>query len=252
MILGKISAVLILFTLAIFFYFSLIQSGEITGKMIVAHRGATDFEKENTIKAFEKAIKLEAEMVEFDVRKTKDNILIIMHNEEIDGFKINQLNYKEVEEKTNFHVPKFDEALKLLAGKTKINIELKEVGYETEVLEKTLKYFSEDEIIISSKYVSCLIRTKENYNIKTCLILGLNKFEKMSLFIGIFPKEKVKNSGADFLAINQLFANSNFLKNANTYNKQVFVWDVKTRESMNRFLKEKNIAGIITKNSVFF
>ena len=38
--------------------------------MIIAHRGASPFGKENTIESFKKAIDLAADMVEFDVRRT--------------------------------------------------------------------------------------------------------------------------------------------------------------------------------------
>ena len=45
--------------------------------MVIAHRGASALAPhENTLEAFQIAIDLKADMVEFDVRKTSDNILI--------------------------------------------------------------------------------------------------------------------------------------------------------------------------------
>ena len=50
------------------------------GKMtIAAHRGDCYNWYENTMTAFEKAIQAGADMIETDVRVSKDNILFLMH-----------------------------------------------------------------------------------------------------------------------------------------------------------------------------
>ncbi|MDN3666641.1 glycerophosphodiester phosphodiesterase [Algibacter miyuki] len=51
---------------------------------ICAHRGANKLYPENTISAFEEAVHLGAHMIEFDVRMTIDNKLIIMHDATVD------------------------------------------------------------------------------------------------------------------------------------------------------------------------
>jgi len=47
---------------------------------VSAHRGANEFAPENTLAAFRKAVELGADLIEIDVRKTKDNVNIIMHD----------------------------------------------------------------------------------------------------------------------------------------------------------------------------
>ncbi|MBM1105131.1 hypothetical protein JQC67_03160 [Aurantibacter crassamenti] len=51
---------------------------------ICAHRGANKTHPENTISAFKEAIRLGAQMIEFDVQLTKDEKLIIMHDATVD------------------------------------------------------------------------------------------------------------------------------------------------------------------------
>ncbi|CAZ95050.1 glycerophosphodiester phosphodiesterase [Zobellia galactanivorans] len=51
---------------------------------ICAHRGASKLHPENTISAFKEAVRLGAQMIEFDVRMTIDNKLIIMHDATVD------------------------------------------------------------------------------------------------------------------------------------------------------------------------
>ncbi len=46
---------------------------------IIAHRGVHDIYPENTIPAFERAIKLGADAIELDVRLTADNVPVIFH-----------------------------------------------------------------------------------------------------------------------------------------------------------------------------
>ena len=67
----------------------------------IAHRGAKGYEPENTLKAFQKALDLNADGIELDVHLSADAHLIVMHNETIDemtngkGF-INTLSLPEL------------------------------------------------------------------------------------------------------------------------------------------------------------
>ena len=51
---------------------------------VCAHRGASGTHPENTLEAFNEAIKLGCEMIEFDVRMTKDEHLVLLHDPLVD------------------------------------------------------------------------------------------------------------------------------------------------------------------------
>lgn len=51
---------------------------------ITAHRGASTHHPENTRSAFEAAINLGVESIEFDVRRTKDGGLVVIHDDRVD------------------------------------------------------------------------------------------------------------------------------------------------------------------------
>ena len=51
---------------------------------ICAHRGASATHPENTLLALQEAIRLGAQMLEFDVRQTRDGQLVLMHDETVD------------------------------------------------------------------------------------------------------------------------------------------------------------------------
>ena len=52
--------------------------------MVIAHRGDWRNAPENSIQAIQNCIDLGVDMVEIDVRKTKDNQLVLMHDETLD------------------------------------------------------------------------------------------------------------------------------------------------------------------------
>src|SRR3989304_3787971 len=52
--------------------------------IIIAHRGASAYEPENTLRSFKRAFELGADMIEFDVRLSRDRHLVIMHDEKVD------------------------------------------------------------------------------------------------------------------------------------------------------------------------
>jgi len=120
-----------------------------TKKLIIAHRGASSLSKENTIESFEKAIACDSDMIEFDVRKTRDGICIVYHDEFINDKMINELKYKQIKE-IDESIPTLEEVLKLTKGKIRLDVELKEDAYEEEVIKMLLRYFKEDEFVITS------------------------------------------------------------------------------------------------------
>src|SRR4030065_1388004 len=96
----------------------------INKKLIVAHRGAPGYAKENTIKSFGKAMALGADMIEFDVRRTKDNIFVVYHDGFIQGRAIKALTYEEISQITRnqgFNIPVVEEVLKWSRGKIKLD-----------------------------------------------------------------------------------------------------------------------------------
>ncbi len=49
----------------------------------IGHRGARAYASENTLTSFKKAIEIGVDAVELDVRKTKDNQLVVVHDADV-------------------------------------------------------------------------------------------------------------------------------------------------------------------------
>jgi glycerophosphoryl diester phosphodiesterase len=125
--------------------------------MVVAHRGASAEQPENTIAAFEAAIDAGADAVEFDVRMTADGHAVVMHDPDVsrttDGSGI--VSEMMLDEVVKLGIPTLEETLKLLSGRAAVDIEIKnspdEPGYTPDAepaVEATL--IALDEVAFSS------------------------------------------------------------------------------------------------------
>jgi glycerophosphoryl diester phosphodiesterase len=94
---------------------------------VLAHRGGTGPWGENTLEAFSGALRLGADGVELDVRRTADGRLVVHHDAEIEGGgAIHTLRAGELPD----WVSGLDEALETCAGAI-VNIELKNAPIES-------------------------------------------------------------------------------------------------------------------------
>lgn len=100
---------------------------------IIAHRGASAYEPENTLKAIERAIELDADLVEIDARLDKDAHVVAIHDERVDrttdgkgpveGMTLDRL--KALNAGSGEKIPTLKEVLDLVAGKIGLVIEIK-------------------------------------------------------------------------------------------------------------------------------
>jgi len=58
---------------------------------VIAHRGYSAAFRENTLEAYEQAIRVGADLVEIDLRKSKDGVLVCQHDATIGGVSVAEL-----------------------------------------------------------------------------------------------------------------------------------------------------------------
>ena len=99
---------------------------------MVAHRGASIEQPENTVEAFEAAIDAGADAVEFDVRMTAEGHAVVMHDPDVsrttDGTGL--VSEMTLEEIRKLGVPTLEEALRCLAGRAGADVEIKNLPGE--------------------------------------------------------------------------------------------------------------------------
>jgi glycerophosphoryl diester phosphodiesterase len=109
---------------------------------VIAHRGASAVEAENTLPAFEAAIGAGADAVEFDVRTSADGVVIVMHDDDVarttDGAGlVHELRLEEIKRlriRTSVggetDVPTLEEVLACVSGRAGVDIEIKSLPGE--------------------------------------------------------------------------------------------------------------------------
>jgi glycerophosphoryl diester phosphodiesterase len=223
---------------------------DITKKLIIGHRGAPSYAKENTINSFKKAMALGADMIEFDVRRTKDNVFIVYHDGFIQGKLIKELTYKEISKiarDRGFDLPTLEKVLKWSRGRIKLDVELKEEGYEKGIVELLSKYLKEDQFVITSFNDSSLKSIKDNYpDIKVGLLLGKFRAPLLTRISEFFSSKRYRKAKADFLAAHWKLLRFGFLERAQRSRKPVFVWTVNDEEMMWKLLHDKRVHAIVT------
>jgi glycerophosphoryl diester phosphodiesterase len=104
--------------------------------LVIAHRGDSTHALENSLEAFRLALSVPADMIEFDVRKSRDNYLYVIHDKEtgrtadsnIDIERSLSDDIARVRLKNGEPVPNLNDVLALVAGKVGLNIEIKSEG----------------------------------------------------------------------------------------------------------------------------
>lgn len=222
-----------------------------TKTLIIAHRGASGLVKfENTLVSFAKAIELGASMVEFDVRKTQDNLFVVFHDESINGIKISDLTYQQLldnSRKQGFDIPLLEDVLKFCRGKIKLDIELKEAGYELEIVNLVKKYLVYQDYVIKSFIDAAIIAVKKNDNkITTGLLLGLSNPQNLiaTRLSEFFPEFRLFITKADFVSPNYKFIKLGFVWRMKLINKNIYVWTINDKNLMAKIIKQGMFALI--------
>lgn len=217
---------------------------------IVAHRGASGLVgRDNTLESFQKAIEIKADMVEFDVRQTKDKVLVVHHDKNFADTPIAWQTYSNIEKEASqrgFHVPLFSEVLEMCHGRIFMDIEIKEHGFEKKVLKELNKYADISEYTIKSfnDKVSYTMK-KLNPDIVTGLLVGGENAKLKKSLNSIFPVRRLKACKADFVSPYYRCLRLGFIRRMKKAGYPVLVWTVNDRKLMKKLLT-KDIEALIT------
>ena len=146
-------------------------SYEMPERGICAHRGDMTTRPENTIAAFKEAIRLGVHMIEFDVYRTQDDKLVVMHDQTVDRTtngtgKIADLTLEQIKsldagswhssEFTGEKVPTFDEVLEIMPKNIWLNIHLKDSPETGQEIAKQLRRTGR----LHQAFLACDLATK--------------------------------------------------------------------------------------------
>ncbi|WP_026691121.1 glycerophosphodiester phosphodiesterase [Alteribacter aurantiacus] len=226
-----------------------------------AHRGASLDAPENTLAAFQLAIENNAHGIELDVHFSKDNKIIVCHDDNIKRTTNGKGWIKDFtsEELRSFDagswfsstfagekLPYLEEVLALCKSDTIINIEIKNVpffhkGIEERVLQEVKRFGLEEQTVISSFDHESLLTVQElNPYIKKGLLLYNN-------FIDLWGY--IKHSGLQVESIHPpyTFVDERFMEKSHSMGYKVMPYTVDDVKVVNQ-LENLNVDGLFTNN----
>ena len=230
------------------------NTNDIQKTLIIAHRGASSVAPENTLKAFNKAIELKADYIEFDVHQSKDGEIVIMHDSNtlratghfglINKMTLSEL--KELDCGGGEKILTLQELMQLAKGKIGLNCEIKARGFA----EKIIKILNEADIvettILSSFKHDILLRIKQ---LDSRIKLASLEPTRAGWIINWLLRKKMISFTTEnkFYAINPFYklVNLKLVQKAHKNNIKVFPWTVNS-ESIMKDLIKIGVDGIIT------
>lgn len=208
----------------------------------IAHRGARAYEPENTLSSFRKAMELGVDAIELDVRKTKDNELVVIHNADVNKTTngtglVNELTLEQIKElvtEKDDEIPTLEEVLDSVQKRVKLLIEIKEKGIEEQIISLIHKKGLLNNVIIISFHEDVLKKVRElNDEVETGLVYVRHKN----------PIKTALEIKAQFLLSLYRFTHSTMINKAHESGLKIIVWTINNKEEVAEYRK-KGVDGI--------
>ncbi|MFA5992748.1 MAG: glycerophosphodiester phosphodiesterase [Candidatus Pacearchaeota archaeon] len=218
--------------------------------IIIGHRGAGGYLNENTAESIKRALEMNVDAIEMDVRICKTGEPILMHDETLDRISnerglISEKTLNEIKKITTLNGEKIitlKEGLNIINRKVNVVIELKEKDSVFPVAKIIQDYIDakgwkeDDFAIISFRKKALLELRKLNSKIRLALLLRLP----------IIPMRFAKKVNLFAVGLHHRALRKRFIKKAHENNILVFVWAGDKEERLEKIKTTTDVDGIIS------
>jgi glycerophosphoryl diester phosphodiesterase len=209
---------------------------------LIAHRGDHRQAAENSLAAFDAAIRSGCDMIETDLRRCRDGIVMV-HDAEAGGRPVAALSRREIRDATGILPPVLDDVVERCRGSIGLDLELKEAGLEAEVLAAVTPYFSPAQFLISSFRAEALRAVRRlDASVRTGLLSAR----------GLAPDPRpagevlaaMRDCGADYLLPDAL--DEELISRAAGVGVALILWSANTADRIAAALRRPAVIGVIT------
>lgn len=221
--------------------------------LVSAHRGGPVIEGQSAADRYRHAIALGVDYVEFDVRKTRDRVTVIFHDDgTASGRSIRDVAYSELTEELGGEALTFEELLEVAAGRVGLHLDLKEAGYEAEIVRRALAAAPLDSLVITSGDDVVRAIKAQFPEVRAGLslgdeLLGVPPWVRVRARLReLFPGRRIERCRADFVAAHHRLAEVNVLRYCARHGLAAWVWTVDDEAMIARFMADERVAAVIT------
>lgn len=212
---------------------------------VIGHRGARGLAPENTIAGLRKGLEHHVDMLEFDLRVTKDDVVILHHNADLrdpagKSLKIADHTYAELHAHKP-DLPTFEEVLETIGHPVPLYMEVKRdvpVKPIAKIINKYLaKGWKKNHFLLGSKSQETLLE----------LHTALPMIEKIVIepWSGVRAHRRAKQVDAKIVAMNQLWLWWGFIHGFKNSDKQLYAYPLNNPVKARRWARW-GLAGVIT------
>lgn len=236
--------------------------GVVASPKIFAHRGAANQFNENTIKSYKIASMEDVDALEIDLRMTKDNVLIAMHDETIDRTtngtgRVSELTLRDIKsyvtlglyngEITMEEIPTLEEVLQTFGSTQNYYIETRLVYGETVMEEVLVKMLANHQLLDKEKVA---IQSFSEKSLKKMAELAPDLRLTLLFREGEFDLEKALDVDVPVIGMESTDASLEVLNALHREGKEVHVFfnNPETLEEQQEKMKQFNIDGYFTDN----
>jgi len=210
--------------------------------LVIAHRGASGHRPENTLPAYELAVRQRADMIEIDLHRTRDGEIVVTHDELLQGLggrgEVADASLAEVrslDAGAGERVPTLDEVLDGFGARIPFNLELKQstrgpyAGLVVETLKRVDSRGLLDATLFSSFYDPVLAELRERSPGARIGVLVSSRAPEGW-------RERARRFGAEAVHFSAVLATADTVAAAHAEDLAVHVYTVDEPDAMRRLL----------------
>jgi glycerophosphoryl diester phosphodiesterase len=218
--------------------------------LIIAHRAGVPF-GDDPIGGVERALAAGADALEVDVRRTRDGVMVVCHDPAVRDHVLARTTYAELARVLPpAEVPlELGSVVERIADRAIVNLDLKEPGYEDEVLAAALAHSAPGRLLVASFLDSVVARVKALApDVRTGLLVGRRDASEpvRGLVADLRPFWRIDACGADFLGPNGLFAGLGLARAAAARGIPVMVWTINRPFWLRRWIEDDRVFSVVT------
>ena len=191
--------------------------------IIIGHRGARGLAPENSLVAITKALSANVDMIEIDIRVTKDDVVILHHDEFVNlndkSLNISDSTYKGLLE-VKGDIPTLAEAFEFINGKTKIYLDIKKNTKLTPVIKVIQKYlnkaYNSDDIYLASFDQNVLMKLHKALPDLPTIVIGS--------WSGVRTNMRARQLETKNVAMNQRWLWWGFIRSVSSHGYNLFAY----------------------------
>ncbi len=204
--------------------------------LVIAHRGDSSNALENSLESIHRALSLPVDMIELDIRKSRDNVLYVMHDKLTGRTAGNNIDIEQatsdtiagIQLRNGEPIPTLTDVIKAVAGSAGLNLEIKSNGAGL----LTAEYFA------SSGYDGYVLISSFKEEEVLAVRRALPSMPTSIIFDAFTARDvpSYKEQGFKIISLRKKTVSEKLVTACHEQGIDVFVWTVDDEAEMKKFI----------------